>query len=180
MSLPTDRLRIIARGAYLHDLGKIAIADQILNKPAALTSEERKIVETHPQLGYELASTSPSLREVLPVILSHHERWDGLGYPAGLIGASIPLEARVVSVADVWDALTSDRAYRSGWEPAQALAHIEAGRGTHFDPIVVDALMRVLFDRGLSITNEPGTAEVAWMAAQTCHEIDHQNVLVDA
>ena len=179
MSLPTDRLRIIARGAYLHDLGKIAIPDQILNKPGALTAEERKIVETHPQLGYELASTAPSLREVLTVILHHHERLDGKGYPNGLAGAAIPLEARVVAVADVWDALTSDRAYRPGWDPAHALAHIEAGQGTHFDPIVVDALVRVMFNRGISTTNDLGVAEEAWMAAQTCHEIDHM-VPIDA
>ncbi|MEY2400268.1 MAG: hypothetical protein QOJ08_379 [Ilumatobacteraceae bacterium] len=173
MSLPSDRLRIIARGAYLHDLGKIAIPDQILNKPGALSPEERKIVETHPQLGYELASTAPSLQEVLTVILHHHERLDGQGYPTGLCGAAIPLEARVVAVADVWDALTSDRAYRSGWDPAHALAHIEAGRGTHFDPNVVDALVRVMFNRGVSTTSDPGVAEEAWSAAQTCHEIDH-------
>ncbi len=179
MSLPSDRLRVIARGAYLHDLGKIAIPDQILNKPGALTAEERKIVETHPKLGWELASTAPSLREVLPVILHHHERLDGKGYPSGLAGEAVPLEARVVAVADVWDALTSDRAYRSGWDPAHALAHIEAGRGTHFDPIVVDALVRVMSNRGLPTTTDPGVAEEAWSAAQTCHEIDHQ-VLVDA
>jgi putative nucleotidyltransferase with HDIG domain len=173
MSLPTDRLRIIARGAYLHDLGKIAIPDQILNKPGALTAEERTIVETHPQLGYELASTAPSLHEVLTVILHHHERLDGKGYPSGLVGAAIPLEARVVAVADVWDALTSDRAYRAGWDPAHALSHIEAGRGTHFDPVVVDALVSVMFNRGISTTSDPGVAEEAWMAAQTCHEIDH-------
>ncbi len=172
MSLPSDRLRIIARGAYLHDLGKIAIPDQILNKPGALTPEERQTVETHPQLGYELASTAPSLQEVLTVILHHHERLDGMGYPTGLVGSSIPLEARVVAVADVWDALTSDRAYRPGWDPSHALAHIEAGRGTHFDPVVVDALERVMFNRGVSTTREPGVAETAWSAAQTCHETD--------
>jgi HD-GYP domain-containing protein (c-di-GMP phosphodiesterase class II) len=172
MSLPSDRLRVIARGAYLHDLGKIAIPDQILNKPGSLTPEERKIVETHPRLGYELASTAPSLQEVLTVILHHHERLDGQGYPAGLSGTAIPLEARVVAVADVWDALTSDRAYRAGWDPAHALAHIEAGRGTHFDPAVVDALVRVMFNRGVSTTSDPGVAEEAWSAAQTCHEID--------
>jgi HD-GYP domain-containing protein (c-di-GMP phosphodiesterase class II) len=173
MSLPSDRLRVIARGAYLHDLGKIAIPDQILNKPGALTADERKIVETHPQLGFELAATAPSLNEVLPVILHHHERLDGHGYPAGLAGVSIPLEARVVAVADVWDALTSDRAYRQGWDPSHALAHIEAGRGTHFDPAVVDALERVMFNRGVSVTTDPGVAEEAWSAAETCHEIDH-------
>jgi HD-GYP domain-containing protein (c-di-GMP phosphodiesterase class II) len=172
MSLPSDRLRIIARGAYLHDLGKIAIPDQILNKPGSLTPDERKIVETHPQLGYELASTAPSLTEVLPVILHHHERLDGQGYPKRLAGSEIPLEARVVAVADVWDALTSDRAYRVGWDPAHALAHIDAGRGTHFDPAVVDALERVMFNRGVSTTTDAGVAEEAWSAAQTCHEID--------
>jgi HD-GYP domain-containing protein (c-di-GMP phosphodiesterase class II) len=178
MSLPPDRLRIIARGAYLHDLGKIAIPDHILNKPGSLTDEERKIVEMHPQHGFELASTAPSLHEVLPVILHHHERMDGNGYPSGLAGTAVPLEARVVAVADVWDALTSDRAYRSGWEPPQALAHIEAGRGTHFDPMVVDALVRVLLNRGVAITIEPGVADEAWSAAQTCHEIDQPKVPV--
>lgn len=173
MSLPSDRLRIIARGAYLHDLGKIAIPDQILNKPGALTADERSIIETHPQLGYELASAAASLHEVLPVILHHHERLDGMGYPSGLSGDDVPLEARVVAVADVWDALTSDRAYRPGWDPAHALAHIEAARGTHFDPNVVDALVRVIVNRGLPTTNEPGIADEAWSAAQTCHEIDH-------
>ena len=172
MSLPPDRLRIIARGAYLHDLGKIAIPDHILNKPGSLTEEERRIVEMHPQHGFELASTAPSLHEVLPVILHHHERIDGKGYPAGLTGSAVPLEARVVAVADVWDALTSDRAYRPGWEHSQALAHIEAGRGTHFDALVVDALVRVLLNRGVTVTSEPGIAEEAWSAAQTCHEID--------
>jgi HD-GYP domain-containing protein (c-di-GMP phosphodiesterase class II) len=126
----------------------------------------------HPQHGFELASTAPSLREVLPVILHHHERMDGKGYPGGLVGNAVPLEARVVAVADVWDALTSDRAYRSGWEPALALAHIEAGRGTHFDPVVVDALVRVILNRGVPIPTEPGVADEAWSAAQTCHEID--------
>ena len=126
----------------------------------------------HPQHGFELASTAPSLHEVLPVILHHHERIDGNGYPSGLAGSAVPLEARVVAVADVWDALTSDRAYRAGWEHSQALAHIEAGRGTHFDPHVVDALVRVLLNRGVTMTNEPGIAEEAWSAAQTCHEID--------
>lgn len=172
MSLSPDRLRVIARGAYLHDLGKIAIPDHILNKPGALTPDERKVIETHPQLGYELASSAPSLREVLPVILHHHERLDGKGYPGGLAGTDVPLEARVVAVADVWDALTTDRAYRRGWDPAHALAHIEAGRGTHFDPRAVDALVRVVFNRGLPTTTDLGVADEAWEAAQTCHELD--------
>ncbi len=144
MGLAPDRLRVIARGAYLHDVGKIGIPDSILNKPDKLTPEEWAVIQTHPQLGYELASAAPSLHEALPVILHHHERIDGLGYPSGLEGTDIPLEARVVAVADVWDALTSDRAYRKGWSPEMALAHIRDGAGTHFDPHVVDALVRLV------------------------------------
>jgi HD-GYP domain-containing protein (c-di-GMP phosphodiesterase class II) len=178
MGLPPDRLRVIARGAYLHDLGKIAIPDHILNKPGTLTAEERLVVETHPRLGYELASSAPSLREVLPIILHHHERMDGKGYPGGLAGSEVPLEARVVAVADVWDALTSDRSYRAGWQPAVALAHIEAGRSSHFDPNVVDALMRWAADSDIRANPGAGRAEEAWSAAETCHEILREPVSV--
>jgi len=172
MGLPPDRLRVISRGAFLHDIGKIAIPDQILNKPGRLTPEERLVVETHPQLGYELASSAPSLREVLLVILHHHERMDGQGYPGGLVGVGIPLEARVVAVADVWDALTSDRPYRSGWELPVALAHIVDGRASHFDPLVVDALVQWAAARGISPQPGAGHAEEAWRAGETCHEVD--------
>ena len=172
MGLAPDRLRIIARGAYLHDVGKIGIPDGILNKPGKLTDDERAVIETHPQLGFELAASAPSLKEALPVILHHHERMDGAGYPAGLAGREIPLEARVVAVADVWDALTSDRAYRRGWAPAKALAHITAGAGTHFDPAVVRALTRVVIGWGIREGDHAGEAEVAWQAAESCHELD--------
>lgn len=171
MKLAPDQLRVIARGGYLHDLGKIGIPDQILNKPGKLTPEERAVIETHPELGYEMASTASSLTEVLPVILHHHERVDGCGYPHGLAGAEIPIEARVVAVADVWDALTSDRAYRRGWSPAEALAHIEDGAGTHFDPAAVAALSQLAVAWGVRAADE-GEAAEAWEAAQTCHEID--------
>jgi HD-GYP domain-containing protein (c-di-GMP phosphodiesterase class II) len=174
MRLSPDRLRVIARGAYLHDLGKIGIPDQILNKPGLLTPEERAVIETHPQLGYEIASAATSLQEALPVILHHHERVDGAGYPAGLAGAQVPLEARVVAVADVWDALTSRRAYRDPMAPEDALAHIIAGSGTHFDPAVVDALAAHLRDTEGITTHAEGAAEEAWDAAQTCHEIDRE------
>jgi len=172
MSLPPERLRVVARGGCLHDIGKIAIPGDILRKAGTLTAEEREVVEAHPQLGHELAAGVPSLREVLPVILHHHERFDGAGYPDGIASDAIPLEARLVTVADVWDALTSDRAYRVAFDHAHALAHIEAGRGTHFDPVVVDALVRVLVNRGLRPLAEPGRADEAWTAAQTCHQID--------
>jgi HD-GYP domain-containing protein (c-di-GMP phosphodiesterase class II) len=176
MGLGPDRLRVIARGAYLHDVGKIAIPDSILNKPGALTDEEREVIETHPRLGSELAASAPSLQEALPVILHHHERIDGCGYPGGLAGSSIPLEARVVAVADVWDALTSDRAYRSGWAPEEALAHIRAGAGSHFDARVVDAFTTLVAGWGVSEQPTGGTATIAWEAAQTCHEIDEDRM----
>lgn len=176
MGLGPDRLRVLARGAYLHDVGKIAIPDSILNKPGALTDEERDVIQTHPQLGYELAASAPSLQEALPVILHHHERIDGCGYPGGLAGAAIPLEARVVAVADVWDALTSDRAYRSGWAPEAALAHIRAGIGTHFDARVVDAFTTLVTGWGISEQPQAGTATIAWEAAETCHEIDENRM----
>lgn len=171
MRLAPERLRVIARGAYLHDLGKIGIPDEILNKPGRLTADERSVIETHPRLGYEMASVVQSLNEVLPVILHHHERLDGNGYPDGLAGSDIPLEARVVAVADVWDALTSRRAYRDPMSAHEALAHIVAGRGSHLDPAVVDVLVDHLRDQGITGAAE-GEAEAAWIAAQTCHEID--------
>jgi HD-GYP domain-containing protein (c-di-GMP phosphodiesterase class II) len=175
MRLSPDRLRIIARGAYLHDLGKIGIPDQILNKPGRLTPEERAIIETHPQLGYEIASAASSLREALPVILHHHERLDGAGYPAGLAGHQVPIEARVVAVADVWDALTSRRAYRDPMAREDALAHIVAGSGTHFDPAVVEALAAHLHETEGITTGANGTPDEAWEAAQTCHELDRDH-----
>ena len=172
MGLSPDRLRVIARGAYLHDVGKIGIPDAILNKPGKLTNDEWSIIHTHPQLGHELAATAPSLKEALPVILHHHERVDGNGYPNGLVGDGIPLEARVVAVADVWDALTSDRAYRRGWAPDMALAHILDGSGTHFDPIVVRAFTRLVGRWGVRSGQPGGAATIAWQAAETCHQVD--------
>jgi HD-GYP domain-containing protein (c-di-GMP phosphodiesterase class II) len=169
LGLDEDTLRALARGAYLHDVGKIAIPDEILNKPAALTAGERVVVETHPQVGYELVLPVGPLQEALPVVLHHHERWDGTGYPQGLSGRNIPLIARVAAIADVWDAMTSDRSYREGLPPQLALAHIEAGRGTHFDPKLVDGMLALAADWGyLSVAG--GDAEQAVQAAETCHE----------
>jgi hypothetical protein len=180
LDLQPDQLRVVARGAYLHDVGKIGIPDHVLNKRGALTDEERAVIQTHPELGCELASSAPSLAEALPVIRHHHERFDGTGYPGHLAGADIPLEARVVAVADVWDALTSDRAYRKGWAPADALAHIHAGAGTHFDERVVRALVRVVGRWGIEQAGCEGEAEVAWDAAASCHELDDQRLGVEA
>lgn len=170
LGVDEDTLRAIARGAYLHDVGKIAIPDAILNKPGALTPEERAVIETHPQIGHDLVAGANVLTESLPAILHHHERVDGRGYPTGRAGSDIPFIARVVAVADVWDALTSDRSYRPGWAPAKALAHIRAGAGAHFDPRVVDALVSLAADWG-ERAGVDGDADEAWRAGETCHEV---------
>jgi hypothetical protein len=170
LGLDEDTLRALARGAYLHDVGKIAIPDDILNKPGALTAEERIVVETHPDVGYELVRPVSALHEALPVVLHHHERWDGSGYPEHLKGRGIPLIARVAAIADVWDAMTSDRSYREGLPPQLALAHIEAGRGTHFDPALVDGMLALAADWGYH-SGTGGDADQAVEAAETCHEV---------
>jgi HD-GYP domain-containing protein (c-di-GMP phosphodiesterase class II) len=170
LGVDEDTLRAIARGAYLHDVGKISVPDEILNKPGALTPDERAVIETHPQLGYDLVAPVSILRESLTAILHHHERVDGTGYPHHLSGTTIPFIARVVAVADVWDALTSDRSYRPGWSPEDALAHVQAGAGTHFDSAVVEAFLGLAADWGYR-SNTGGDANEAWRAAETCHEV---------
>ena len=140
---------LFIRAARLHDVGKIAIPDGILLKPGPLTPEEFEVVKTHPRVGGKLLSggSSPLMRLAASVALHHHERWDGFGYPAGLAGESIPLEGRIVAVADGYDAMTHVRSHRSPATPEEALAEIEAGSGSHFDPEVV-AAFRAAFENG--------------------------------
>jgi len=133
----------LERGALLHDIGKIGIPESILRKPGALTDMERKIVQEHPLLGYELIMDYDFLRKAANVVLYHHERYDGQGYPYGLAGEDIPLEARIFSVADTLDAITSDRPYRSGQSLFVACEEIEKGKGSQFDPQVVEAFFSV-------------------------------------
>jgi HD-GYP domain-containing protein (c-di-GMP phosphodiesterase class II) len=170
MRLQPEELRILAQGAYLHDVGKIAIPDEILNKPGRLTPEERETIETHAEIGAQLVQEDIELKPCVAIARHHHERFDGTGYPRGIAGRSIPLLARVTAVADVWDALTSDRAYRAGWDPSDALAHIVAGRGSHFDPAVVDALIELAADWGYRIAETPGDDTEAVAVLQSCHE----------
>lgn len=169
LQVGSDTLRILARGGYLHDVGKISIPDAVLNKPGALTEDERALIETHPRIGGELVAPVALLREVLPAVVHHHERWDGSGYPDRIAGRDIPLVARIVAVADVWDAMTSDRSYRIGFPPEVALGHIISGRGTHFDPRLVDAFVALAADWGYRPTVVGDSAE-AWLAAETCHD----------
>jgi HD-GYP domain-containing protein (c-di-GMP phosphodiesterase class II) len=126
----------------LHDIGKIAIDDQILRKPGRLSDEEFETMRTHVTRGSEIIQMIPGLAWALPVVRGHHERWDGRGYPDRLAGEDIPLVARVVAVADAFDAMTSDRPYRAGMPAAKAFAELQNGAGTHFDPTCVAAFLR--------------------------------------
>lgn len=143
MGLPDATIDEIRRGGLVHDVGKIATPAEILDKPARLTLEERRIMERHPEQGVHILEPIPAFRSVLPIVGQHHERWDGSGYPAKLSGEAIALTARVVAVADVYDALRSNRPYRSGMPHERCVTIVRAGAGCHFDPAVVEAFLRV-------------------------------------
>ncbi|MCD4671637.1 MAG: HD-GYP domain-containing protein [Anaerolineaceae bacterium] len=144
MGINEDKLIHIRRGAILHDIGKIGIPDHILLKPGKLTEDEWKIMRQHPRLGYEMLLPISFLKPALDIVIYHHERWDGNGYPKGLKGKDIPLAARIFSVVDVWDALTSDRPYHDALPKEEVLNIIQKESGTHFDPIVVAVFMKYI------------------------------------
>lgn len=134
---------LLLQAAPMHDVGKIGIPDYILLKPGRLTPEEFEVMKNHARLGHELLRESGSrmLQAGAEIALSHHEKFDGSGYPLGLAGEAIPLNGRIVAVADVFDALTSERPYKKAWELDRARAFLEEGRGQHFDPACVDAFL---------------------------------------
>jgi PAS domain S-box-containing protein len=144
MGLASNELVHMRRGALLHDLGKLGVPDSILNKPASLTEEEKAVMRRHPVLAYELLMPVEFLRPSLDIPYCHHERWNGSGYPRGLSGDQIPLPARIFAVADVFDALTSNRPYRAAWSREKAIDYIRERAGTEFDPRVVETFLRNL------------------------------------
>jgi response regulator RpfG family c-di-GMP phosphodiesterase len=139
----TQQLKHLAMGAWLHDIGKLAIPDAILLKPGALTEEERKIMQGHVRIGYDLVKRVLFLADAAEIILTHHERWDGSGYPQGLRGRDIPLNARIFAVVDTVDAMTSDRPYRSALPFQEARNLIERQAGFHFDPQVAGVFLSI-------------------------------------
>ncbi len=141
MEVPEDELVHIRRGALLHDIGKMGIPDRILLKPGVLTDEEWEIVRRHPVYAYELLSPIPFLRSALDIPYSHHEKWDGTGYPRGLRGEQIPLAARIFAVVDVWDTMRSDRPYRPAWPEERVRFYISEQAYTHFDPKAVEVFL---------------------------------------
>jgi putative two-component system response regulator len=134
----------VRRGALLHDIGKLGVPDAILNKNGALTWEEWEIMKKHTEYAYDMISPIEYLRPALDIPYCHHEKWDGSGYPRGLKEENIPLVARLFSVVDVWDALTSDRPYRAAWDREKTLEHIKAESGKHFDPKAVELFCKML------------------------------------
>ncbi len=146
--LAAERTEMLRVAAPMHDVGKIGIPDRILLKPGPLTEEERRVMEAHTEMGHRILAGSgvPLLDLAAELALTHHERIDGTGYPRGLAGEEIPIEGRIAAVADVFDALTSDRVYRRAYQPDEALATMSEGRGTHFDARLLDLFLEARDD----------------------------------
>lgn len=144
MGLPERDLGILYRGGLLHDIGKIGTPPAILDKPGKLTEEEFRIMRDHVATGARILEPIPGFAELIPIVLHHHERFDGSGYPDGLVGEAISLNARIFAVADVYDAMISDRPYRKGWPPNHVVGLVCEKAGTHFDPRVVQAFLEVI------------------------------------
>jgi putative nucleotidyltransferase with HDIG domain len=129
-----ERLASLRAGGRLHDIGKLGVSDDVLSKEGRLDEDEFAEIREHPKIGAKLLLRLTAFREALPYVLYHHERWDGNGYPSGKAGENIPVEARVLAIADAFDAMTSDRPYRRALSPGEALAEVERCAGTQFDP----------------------------------------------
>ena len=155
LRLSDDECDMIELAAPMHDIGKIGIPDHILLKPSGLGSDETVNMQRHPRIGYDILKDSPSkyLRMGAIIALGHHEKFNGEGYPSQLAGEDIPLAARIVAVADVFDALTSIRPYKEAWKVSEALGHLTQQRGQHFDPRCIDSFMRQL-DKVLAIRDK--------------------------
>jgi len=148
LGLPHERVEQVRQAGFLHDIGKIAIAERVLHKPSRLTNEEYEYIKTHVTLGAEFLETAQGLRHLVPFIKHHHERWDGEGYPDGLKGEQIPLEARILGLCDAVEAMASDRPYHRGLSPDEIIAEVRRCAGTHFDPAVVEVFVRIVEREG--------------------------------
>jgi HD-GYP domain-containing protein (c-di-GMP phosphodiesterase class II) len=154
LGLPAERLEPLRQAGFLHDIGKIGISEQVLHKPDRLTDEEYRYVKGHAALGGQFLEMCRSLRHLAPFVRHHHEWWDGSGYPDGLGGEDIPLEARILAVCDAVEAMASDRPYRSGMSLTRIINEIKACSGTQFDPAVASAFVRIAeLERDRLVTN---------------------------
>ncbi len=155
MELSENELETLRRGGLLHDIGKIGIPGHVLDKPGSLTREEVLLMHAHTRVGARILEPIPALADIVPIILHHHERYDGAGYPDGLAGEDIPLLARILAVADVYDALTSHRPYRAGLPPDMALDDIAASAGSRFDPVVTEVFLDIVHAEHLGSSPRP-------------------------
>ncbi|CAN5653727.1 response regulator [soil metagenome] len=144
MRLSEQDVTTIRIGGYLHDIGKIGIADRILLKPGKLTDEEYREMQRHSELGAAIVSTHEQMAGIADIVRHHHERFDGKGYPTGLAGEVIPIGARIIAVADAWSAMTNDRVYRAAMSEDEALGELRRNRGTQFDPEVLELFERIV------------------------------------
>jgi putative two-component system response regulator len=142
--LPPDEVLAVRYGGILHDIGKIGISEAILLKPGALTPEEVEQIREHPAIGARIISQMRFAPEVAPIILGHHEHWDGSGYPQGLRGHEIPIGARIIAIVDAYDAMTTDRPYRAALSWEEAYRRLQAGSGTQFDPEILEVFLELL------------------------------------
>jgi response regulator RpfG family c-di-GMP phosphodiesterase len=156
-----EQLKNLAMGAWLHDIGKLAIPDAILLKPGALTEEERRIIQGHVQIGYDLVKRIPFLADAAEIILTHHERWDGSGYPRGLQRTAIPISARIFAVADTFDAMTSDRPYHAAIPFLNARNEIERLAGIQFDSQVVSIFLKIPNETWEAIRGQISTMQIS-------------------
>ena len=154
MKLPVERISVLRAAGLLHDIGKVGVPDSILTKNSALTDEEWNPIRTHPELGVDILKHVINLVDCLPAIRHHHEHYDGSGYPGGLKTASIPIEARILSIADAYDAMTSPRPYRTQITLEDALLEIRRCAGTQFDPDLVEIFCTVMQPRLLKDREE--------------------------
>jgi HD-GYP domain-containing protein (c-di-GMP phosphodiesterase class II) len=146
VNVPRDQIQSLIKGALLHDVGKLGIRDNILLKPGKLTDDEFSVMKTHVEHGLEITDRASWLSDAQDVVGGHHEKFDGAGYPAGLTGENIPLTARIFAITDVFDALTSKRPYKEPFSFEETMQILEAGRGSHFDPLLLDAFSSIARD----------------------------------
>ncbi len=143
IDLPEEDVKILRLAGLIHDVGKIGVEDTILRKPGRLTAEEFAVIRTHPERGVQIIEPLDFLKATIPIIRHHHENFDGSGYPGGLAGEAIPLGARIVTIADTFDAITSSRAYRNARSEKEALAELERCRKSQFDPDLVELFRNI-------------------------------------
>ncbi|MBW4057123.1 MAG: HD domain-containing protein [Proteobacteria bacterium] len=160
MGLSISDLETLQLGGLFHDIGKIGIPEMILDKPGRLTDMEYAIIKEHPRKGAEMLKPIQAYHDAIPLVSQHHEQFDGLGYPLGLSGEEIVLGARILAVADVFDALYSDRPYRQGWEVAKAISYLEENAGSNFDPEVVAAFLKIDLTAYLELSTEDSRSDL--------------------